>query len=274
MAKTYGFRVHLKNQVEVQPLAEEILLLLFQSARELLFNVLKHAGVKEARLELSRRDGMIMLTVEDNGNGFEADKLRMEGGESVGFGLFSMRERLSLMGGQMEIKSAPGRGSRIRVTAPLSSVTSAADRASIPGQKPEATPIPVEKKPGPDGREMKIRIMLVDDHEIVRQGVANLLRKERDFEIVGEASEGESAVGLTREVRPHIVLMDVNMPRMDGIEATRIIHREFADVKIIGFSIHDDEVQRNAMLQAGAVDYFVKRGSSGKLIEMIRASCA
>ena len=120
---------------------------------------------------------------------------------------------------------------------------------------------------------MKIRIMLTDDHEVVRQGVANLIGRESDFEIVGEASNGESAVNLVREIQPDVVLMDVNMPVMDGIEATRRIHSEFPGIRIIGFSIHDEGLHREAMLEAGAVGYFAKRGSMKDLAGMIR-SCA
>jgi len=118
---------------------------------------------------------------------------------------------------------------------------------------------------------MKIRIMLVDDCEVVRQGVASLIRREPDFEIVGEASEGQSAVDLARKIRPDVALMDINMPVMNGIEATRLIHNEFPDVRIIGFSIYDEDQQKEAMLRAGATAYFSKRGSSKNLIATIRA---
>ena len=114
--------------------------------------------------------------------------------------------------------------------------------------------------------------MLVDDHMVMRQGLAGLLRIEPDFEISGEASDGESAVGLIRELRPDVVLMDIGMPRMDGIEATRIIHEELPDICIIGLSMFQEGEQQAAMHEAGAVNYLTKSGPSETLIEAIRAS--
>ena len=87
---------------------------------------------------------------------------------------------------------------------------------------------------------------------------------------MAEASEGRSAVNLVRQLRPDVVLMDINMPVMDGIQSTRLIHDEFPNVRIVGFSIYDEEQQRAAMLQAGATAYFCKRGSSKDLIRTIR----
>ena len=121
--------------------------------------------------------------------------------------------------------------------------------------------------------EIKIRIVLVDDHEIIRNVVAGLIRREPDFEIVGEFSDAESAINSIRKVRPNVVLMDVGMPLMNGIEATRIIHEEFADIRIIGFSIHDDEAYREAIHKAGASGYLSKSTSAQALIKTLRA-CA
>jgi DNA-binding NarL/FixJ family response regulator len=81
------------------------------------------------------------------------------------------------------------------------------------------------------------RILLVDDHLVMRQGLAGLLSMDPDFDIVGEASDGESALKLVRELRPDVVLMDIGMPKMDGIQATRIIHKELPEICIIGLSM-------------------------------------
>jgi DNA-binding NarL/FixJ family response regulator len=93
------------------------------------------------------------------------------------------------------------------------------------------------------------------------------------MELVGEASDGAAAVSLVRELRPDVVLMDVSMPGMNGIEATRIIHREFPDVRIIGLSMFQEGEQAAAIREAGAVDYVTKSGSSEAMLSLIRSCC-
>jgi PAS domain S-box-containing protein len=268
----FGLQVKTKCSGSPLSLDYEVFLLLFQSVRELLFNIVKHSGVKEASVELNHLDGKILLTIEDEGIGFDMSKVRSEGGESGGFGLFSIRERLAFIGGQMEIQSAPGQGSRFRLMLPVSPVTKQTPKASKIEHVFNHAEHPPEKEAAPTDMEKKIRVMLVDDHEVVRQGVANLIDKESDFEIVGEACDGDSSIDMVGEVKPDVVLMDVNMPVMNGIEATRIIHDRYPSVQIIGFSINNEWAQKEAMLEAGAVDYFVKRGSLKELIETIRTS--
>ena len=115
-----------------------------------------------------------------------------------------------------------------------------------------------------------VRIVLVDDHMVMRQGLAGLLRSEPDFEVVGEASDGASAVKLVRELHPHVVLMDVSMPGMNGIDSTKIIHREMPDIRIIGLSMFEEGEQATAMRDAGAAAYLTKSGPSEALIGAIR----
>jgi DNA-binding NarL/FixJ family response regulator len=119
----------------------------------------------------------------------------------------------------------------------------------------------------------KLRIVLADDHVVVRRGLVALFRTEPDMEIVGEASDGESAVYLIREVQPDFALMDVSMPGMNGIQATRIIHSELPDVRIIGLSMFQTEELSAAMREAGAVDYISKGVPFEAIIAAIRA-CA
>jgi CheY-like chemotaxis protein len=205
------------------------------------------------------------MLVEDDGAGFDSDQLH-EGGQPGGVGLFGITERLSYIGGKMEVDSAPSRGSRFRLIAPISGKEKG--RVAIKEAQVSVAILPPE--PAPAGLGKRIRIMLVDDHMVMRQGLAGLLRGEPDFEISGEASDGTSAVNLARELRPDVILMDINMPGMDGIKATRIIYRELPGIHIIGLSMFQEGEQEHAMREAGAVGYLTKSGPSDAVIEAIR----
>ncbi|HSB67874.1 MAG TPA: response regulator transcription factor [Candidatus Methylomirabilis sp.] len=117
----------------------------------------------------------------------------------------------------------------------------------------------------------RIRVVLADDHVIVRQALSRLLNGEPDIEVVGEAAEGREAVALTRQMVPDVVIMDVSLQGMNGIEATRVIHAELPSVHVIGLSMYDEREQAEAMRKAGAVNYVSKMAPSDALIVAIRA---
>jgi DNA-binding NarL/FixJ family response regulator/anti-sigma regulatory factor (Ser/Thr protein kinase) len=270
MQEKQGLAVRVEAQGRVGLMAEDVTALLFQATRELLFNVVKHAGVKAARVQVHRLDGRVHVIVADEGAGFDPAQLRAVGGPSAGFGLFSIRERLDLLGGRMEIHSAPGRGSRFTLVAPASAPTSQEARDDRPPQASVVISVPGEAAAA---RESRIRVVLVDDHIVMRQGLSMLLRGQPDIAVVGEASDGESAVGLVRQLRPDVVLMDVSLPGMNGIEATRIIRAEMPAVHVIGLSMFEGPGREDSMREAGAVSYLAKSGPSLAVVAAIRA-CA
>ncbi len=116
----------------------------------------------------------------------------------------------------------------------------------------------------------RLRLLLADDHPVVRQGLAALLRQEEDLEVLGEAADGKIAVEMACNLRPDVVLMDVNMPVMNGLEATRAIRAACPKVSIIGFSVHDRSLQAPPMMEAGAVGYVGKTEPIDVLLAMIR----
>lgn len=118
---------------------------------------------------------------------------------------------------------------------------------------------------------MKIRILLVDDHTILREGVRTLLNTQEDMEVVGEAEDGEQAVNLVKKIRPDIVLMDIGLPGINGIEATKRIKRENPEVKVLVLSMHDNEEYIAPVFQAGASGYVLKRLASKELVSALRA---
>ncbi len=117
---------------------------------------------------------------------------------------------------------------------------------------------------------MSIRIVLADDHGIVRAGLAALLQREQDFELVGEAEDGLSAVRLTRKLQPDVLVTDISMPGMNGIEAIRRIHAEQPEVRGICLSVHQDNRMVLAVIDAGAMGYVMKQCSYNELVSAIR----
>ncbi len=114
--------------------------------------------------------------------------------------------------------------------------------------------------------------MLADDHDIVRNGLARLLQMQPDLEVVGQAADGEQAVDLAAQVQPEVIVMDVSMPRMDGVEATRRIVSAMPQVRVIGLSMHGHEDVAAAMKAAGAAAYLPKTSTPDALLQAIRSN--
>lgn len=121
---------------------------------------------------------------------------------------------------------------------------------------------------------MSIRILLADDHAIVLQGLCSLLEKEADIEVVGEAEDGRVALNLVRELAPDIVIMDITMPNLNGIEATYEIVSEFPKVRVIALSIHSNRQFVAGMLKAGASGYILKECLFDEFVQAIRTVAA
>jgi two-component system, NarL family, response regulator LiaR len=115
-----------------------------------------------------------------------------------------------------------------------------------------------------------IRIILADDHVMLRQGTAELLRRQPDIDVVGEATNGQEAVLLAQQVKPDIVVMDVRMPVLSGIEATRIIRDQLPQVQVLVLTAHDDDQYIFSLLQAGASGYLLKTAPVSELLKAIR----
>lgn len=121
---------------------------------------------------------------------------------------------------------------------------------------------------------MGIKVLIADDHQIVRQGLRHLLEKEPDLEVVAEAEDGRSTVRLAREVRPEVIIMDVAMPDLNGIEAARQIISEMPRVKVIALSMYADRRFVLNMLRAGACGYLLKDCAYEELVKAIRVVLA
>lgn len=117
---------------------------------------------------------------------------------------------------------------------------------------------------------MTIRVLLTDDHQIVRDGLRSMLAREMDIEVVGEAENGREAIASTRALSPDVVVMDIGMKELNGIDATKRLVEEFPDIRVIGLSMHSDGRYVSEMLRSGARGYLLKDSAIDELTEAIR----
>ena len=228
----HGLRVEVRADRAAAPDSSDTRFLLFQAVRELLLNVVKHARVKRARVVMRQdEDDHVVIEVSDEGAGFEASVA------SAGFGLFSVEQRLAAIGGTMRVRSAPGRGTVITLAAPRDGLERGGEASARP---------------------RRIRVLLADDHKFVRHELVELLQDAGDIEVVGEAADGREALELADRLQPQLVIMDVTMPRLDGIEATRRLKRRYPHMRVIALSMHEEAALAAEMRAAGAEAYLTK----------------
>ncbi len=260
--------------LDLAQVQEDQAVLLFQSARELLINVSKHAGTAQASISVWIEEGMLHLCVADEGVGF--DQTSTTNVAAPMFGLFSIRERMDALGGRMVIESSLGHGTKITLVVPYTAGAVQSKKIVPSEPEPERTMTPSgADRLSPDSvrddlRSARTRVLLVDDHAMLRQGVRKVLEGYPDIEVVGEASNGEQAVLLAKSLQPEIVIMDINMPGMDGIEATRRLKLERPEALVIGLSVHNDWQIEAAMREAGAVSFLAKDAAIEQLHETIQ----
>lgn len=263
----HGLTTTLQLERGTQPLIPDVQAFLFQAVRELLFNIVKHARTKQAEVTMRRTSGYVELTVADHGVGSTLEQIRARTQSNGGFGLFSVQQRIELLGGWSRVETAPNRGFRVTLAVPVDGSASTSDgEPGSEGASPRGELLATDASLG----ARRIRVLIADDHRMVREGIVGLLRMHDDIEIIGQAENGRSAVELARQLRPDVIIMDVTMPIMDGIDATRSIHQEEPDIRIVGLSMHETPEVMQAMLNAGAVAYLTKGGPPEALVATLR----
>jgi PAS domain S-box-containing protein len=256
-------------QVDVKVLTEDVPSfdehqsdLLFQAVRELLANVAKHAGVSAALVTIQKQDrDTWLLTVQDRGRGFNIDDVHYQpSGEH--FGLFSIQERMEAMSGWCRIDSMPGRGTTVELG--LTAIPSDAKPTShVSATTPRLSKAARAAKPS------CWRVLLVDDHAMVRQGLRSILETYPELEVVAEAADGIEAVESAISKQPDVVVMDINLPRLNGIDATRRIKKDAPATVVIGLSVHYSSQTHAALIDAGASALLSKEQATEDLYRTI-----
>jgi signal transduction histidine kinase/ActR/RegA family two-component response regulator len=265
-----GIRVGVEIDRRAEPQEEQVRVLLFEAVRELLTNIAEHSQAKSARIQIGlSKNNHIDITVSDDGIGLDPAAIESTKRRHKLFGLMEIRERLKYIGGGMKFESAPGEGTDVTLSIPSELRKSADAPADI--AKPQAA----EKRELQQARRAdRCRVVVADDHAIFREGLINMLSQDPEFQIVGEAADGEEAIAVATLLKPDILICDVSMPKLSGIEVTSRLARQIPGMKIIGLSMHDGQDIARAMRAAGAVAYVTKGGSSEALLALLRAMVA
>jgi CheY-like chemotaxis protein len=170
------------------------------------------------------------------------------------------------LGGRFDLKASLGKGTEATLVLPLTTVTS---ERSEGGNADVVATNQAAKRRTVNGS--KIRVLVADDHSVVRQGLCGLLAGYDDIEVVGEAANGYEAVEMDRRLQPDIFVMDVTMPKLDGIEATRRIKQQHPNTVVIGLSVHNSPHVEKEMRTAGAAAFLNKETAVDQLYETINA---
>lgn len=263
-ATVRGLTVELRTEIEKEPADPATVIFLFRGAQELLLNVAKHAGTDRAELLIYEEEGAVHLLVRDSGSGFDPTRPGCSD-RGEGFGLFSLRERAELLGGSAIVESAPGKGTTVTLRVP-----SQAEQEEIDRERGSSHRSTNSKHPGkPDHQKGPLRLLIVDDHTLLRTGLRFMLADQPGIEVLGEYGDGLEALEAASRLCPDVILMDVAMPRMDGVAATRAIKRKHPEIRVIALSMFDDPETKANMIDAGAEEYLFKGGPSEELLDAI-----
>lgn len=260
---TQGFQKRTGIQVDVV-LAQDLPRLrpdaevaLFRVVQESLTNVHRYSGSPSAYVRVRREKDVFKLEIGDFGKGMKVEKTKERGGAvaPLGVGIQGMRQRLRQLSGHLEIVSRPGKGTVVTAALPIRELSLAADEEGV-------TPrIAATEKAR--GEKPTARILVADDHEMLRRGVRSMLENEPDLEICGEATDGIDAVEKTLKLKPDLVILDVNMPALNGLAVIHQILRAKPETKVLIFTVHDSEQTAQESFHAGAHG-FLSKGKAGR----------
>ena len=259
--KRSSIRLEVEVDADLPRLPADAETTLFRVVQESLTNVHRYSGSSSAKIRISKSSGEVLLEVIDYGHGIKSGTARakLDGPAPLGVGIPGMRERLHQLGGELSVDFGTS-GTRVAATLPI--------RKSAEGESDESlSSLSLTIRSAEDARR---RILIADDHELMRRGLRGLLESHDEWAVCGEAVEGNEAVRKSTELRPDLVIMDVNLPGLSGIEAAQQIRLEREAAKILFFTVHDSDEIIREIVGVGALGYVAKSRASQDLIEAVR----
>jgi CheY-like chemotaxis protein len=266
-----GIAIETDIDSDLQRLSPEAEVAIFRVLQESLTNVHRYADSSKACIRMKATNDEIRVEIEDFGKGMRISKSNAKNAGEVrlGVGIQGMTERVRQLGGKLEITSSINHGTLVCATIPLSSAQVALAAQAVPNLA-GTSPVSGSELSGLLGGALKKRILIADDHEMLRRGVRNTLQTEMDLEICGEAVDGQDVVEKVKELQPDLVILDINMPVLNGLVAVRQILRLRPQTKVLVFSVHDSEQTIQEVHAAGAHGFISKGKDAQDLLRVVR----
>jgi two-component system, NarL family, sensor kinase len=265
--KRSGIKVDVQIDAELRRLTPDVETALFRVVQESLTNVHRYSGSSNAEIRITEAGPEVRLEIIDHGKGVKNPATIKEvdnpgGAARLGVGIPGMRERLNQLGGRLDVDFG-AQGTRVLAVVPVATEAQQAAESAF-----------VEAATVPEEHGARCRILIADDHEVMRRGLRGLLETHEEWAVCGEAVEGHEAVTKAKELRPDLVIMDINMPGLSGIEAFAEIRQANPATKILFFTVHDSEQMAREVAEAGGHGYVAKSRAGRDLVDAVQTVLA
>ncbi len=260
--KRSGIHLSVSIDEELVRLTTDAETALFRVLQESLTNVHRYSGSPSAEIRIFQSASKVHLEIVDHGKGVQAGTERpaFAGAPTLGVGIPGMRERIRQLGGQLEVEFS-NEGTRVYASLPTEAFTE------------ESEPARDKEKFQGNGRQRPVvrrRILIADDHEVMRRGLRGLVESQEEWSVCGEAVEGNEAISKTRELHPDLLILDVSMPGVSGIEAALQILKDDPNMKILFFTMYDSPQMMREISNVGAWGYVAKARAGNDLVDAVR----
>jgi PAS domain S-box-containing protein len=266
-----GIRVKVDITADLVRLPPDVEVTLFRVIQESLTNVHRYSGSPKAFVRVKVTAEEIEVQIGDFGKGMHHATLSAAAGKAapLGVGIQGMKERMRQLSGKLVIRSRPNDGTVVTATLPTQQPQAAAGSEPAAGDTSstasDSVVISISNR-----KASRKQILIADDHEMLRRGLRAMLEKEADWEICGEATDGRDAVEKATHLRPDLVILDINMPVLNGLAAVRQILRNAPHAKILVFTVHDSDQTVKDILAAGAHAFLSKSNASDDLLRVVK----
>jgi two-component system, NarL family, sensor kinase len=265
--KRSGIHLGVSIDEELVRLTTDAETALFRVLQESLTNVHRYSGSPSAEIRIFQSGSKVHLEIVDHGKGVKVGMERpaFAGAPTLGVGIPGMRERIRQLGGQLEVEFS-NEGTRVHASLPV--------QASAEESVSQSSELFRDKENfQANGRQRPVvrrRILIADDHEVMRRGVRGLVESQEEWSVCGEAIEGNEAISKTRELHPDLLILDVSMPGVSGIEAASQILKDDPNMKILFFTMFDSPQMMREISNVGAWGYVAKARAGNDLVDAVR----